>query len=219
MFSSVDVAYSSTWNKNSLLPPSQSLAPLLFSGKVSNSRMDGWACSRSRLGRSTEHSHGLVLQLLLVLLMACSYSQVRKRNTLPHTILPFLCFLCLFCLHNISFPSAQTSCSLPSTDGRLWPIWCPPWAFSPSIRNKWICVCSGATELSPGDCGALHSSRTGSDMASISLSPPQTSHGLEVTRGDGSPWGHPGSWGLFQIMFRKGVQELLKQPDFFIFIF
>lgn len=63
MFSSVDVAYASTWNKNSLLPPFQSLAPLLFSVKVSNSQVDGWSSSRSGLGRSTEHSHGLVLQL------------------------------------------------------------------------------------------------------------------------------------------------------------
>ena len=63
MFSSAYVAYSSTWNKNSLLPLSQSLAPLLFLAKISNSRVDGWACSRIILGRSPEHSHGLVFQL------------------------------------------------------------------------------------------------------------------------------------------------------------
>lgn len=97
MFSSAYVAYSSTWNKNSLLPPTQPLAPLLFLAKISNSRVDGWARSSSKPGRSTEHSHGLLLQLFHVCFwwLVLTYSWGTGINSPTH---PFLCFLRLFCL-------------------------------------------------------------------------------------------------------------------------
>lgn len=171
MFSSAYVAYSSTWNKNSLLPPSQPLAPLLFWAKISNSRVDGWARSRSKSGRSTEHSHGLVLQLFYF----CFWWLVLTYNwgIGTHCPTPPLSMLPLSLLSPIASHSLQHGHTAACQGQRrsLWPIWCPPCAFSPPFKSNWICVCSGATELSQGDWGALHSSRTGSEWPASPSSP------------------------------------------------
>ena len=85
----------------------------------------------------------------------------------------------------------------------------PGMCFPPSSTANWIFACSQAVDPSKAEArfGVIQNIPKGQPLPSSPLGRAADWRSLE---GMAHPGGHPGSWGSFQTMFRKGVQELLK---------
>lgn len=191
--------------------PQDQLALLLFLVKISKSLENGWAYSRNLERRCTEHfPRGLNFSFDFSQLVFSS-SWGTGIRTIPHAPYPLTAFSLLPPGASRSLLHEHAGCH--AQPRRFWPD-LPGMCFPPSSTANWISACSQAVDQSKAEArfGVIQNIPKGQPLSSSPLGRATDWRSLE---GMAHPGGHPGSWGSFQTMFRKGVQELLKRLIFF----
>ena len=178
-----------------------------------------WMGIFNKLGEKVHRAFPMGTELPFWFFMACFWFQLgnRDKHHSPRS-LPADCFLSPVS-GSISFASARPHCAQVAKRTRggsdltcracAFPQRAQLTGFLPALRL------SIRARLKP----VLELSRT-SPRASLSPSS-LLGHAADwrSLEGMAHPWGHPGSWGSFQTMFRKGVQGLLKRLCFFFLMF